>query len=64
MTNTGGKKTLLVYTGKNGYVARILYPDPLGEGICIAIQNRNERLITALGVNYIRVDNSKIKAAA
>ena len=53
----------MFYTGKNGYVARILHPDPLGEGICIAVRNRNDRLIRALSVNYIRVDNSKVKAA-
>jgi len=60
--NTGGE-ALLFYTGKNGDVARILHPELLGERICIAIQNRNKRLIRALGINYIRVHNSKVRAA-
>lgn len=54
---------LLFYLGKNGYVARILHSDPQGKGFCIATQKRNDRLISSLGINYIRAGNSKIKAA-
>lgn len=54
---------LLFYLGENSCVARILHTDPLGKGFCIAVQNRYDRLISALGINYTRVDNSKIKSA-
>lgn len=54
---------LLFYIGKKWLCGKNVHTDPLGEGFCIAVQNRYDRLISALGINYIRVDNSKIKAA-
>lgn len=53
----------MFYMRKDGYVTRILHTDSLEEEFCIAIQNRYDRLISALRINYILVDNSKIKSA-